>query len=83
MLSPNSAQARVLLSSVDHDIATFKLDFKTVLNLGKAFPIFMRGQMTFDMKKARPLDVHLDAAFDAPDGVTTTGDFTLDYKFSY
>jgi hypothetical protein len=83
VLSPNSAQARVLLASVDHDIATFKLDFKTVLNLGKAFPIFMRGQMTFDMKKARPLDVHLDAAFDAPDGVTTTGDFTLDYKFSY
>lgn len=83
VLSPSPAQARVLLASVDHDIATFKLDFKTVVNLGKVFPIFMRGQMTFDIKKARPLDVHLAATFDTPDGVTTTGDFSLDYKFRY
>lgn len=82
-LSPAPVRVRVMLVSIENDIAVFKLDFKTVVDLGRPFPMFMRGQMRFEIKQSRPLDVHLDAAFDMPEGSTATGDYALDWKFRY
>ena len=84
VLSSSPARVRATLSSIDNDVATFTLDIKTVVAVGAhTFPLFMRGPLRFDIKHARPLGLHIDATYDTPDDMSATGDFTLDYKFSY
>ena len=83
-LTDKPTDVRILLASVNGNVARFKLDMKAPIQAGdKTVQLFMRGDLDFDIKLARPLHLSLAGDFDLSDVVEKSGIYSLEYRFQY